>query len=159
MHARDIMTREVIAIGPRATARDAARKLARCNISGMPVVDDEGQLLGILTQLDLADREGATVAELMTPQVVPVSEDATVEEVARILTANRFKRVPVLRNGRVVGIISRSDIVRMMASRWVCTVCGHIELGALPRDCPSCGVDSSRFERELNVRPEITSRQ
>jgi CBS-domain-containing membrane protein len=159
MHARDIMTHEVITISPGATARDAARRLSDYNISGMPVVDEDGRLVGIVTQLDLISKEGSTVTELMTSRVIGVSEDATVDEVARILTVNRFKRVPVLRDGRLVGIVSRADIVRMMASRWVCPVCGHIQLGRTPQECPSCGVDGSRFERELNVRPEITSRQ
>ncbi|HEY7848998.1 MAG TPA: CBS domain-containing protein, partial [Ktedonobacterales bacterium] len=91
--------------------------------------------------------------------VIGVAENSTVEEIAQLLTSNRFKRVPVLRGERLVGIVSRADIVRMMASRWVCPVCGAIQLGRVPRECPSCGVDGSRFERELNIRPEITSRQ
>jgi predicted transcriptional regulator len=159
MHARDIMTHETITIRPEATVRDAARRLSDYNISGMPVVDAEGRTVGIITQFDLISKEGATVADLMTQRVVSVAEDAPVEEIARILTSNRFKRVPVIRGERLVGIVSRADIVRMMASRWACPVCGHIQLGRMPQECPSCGVDGARFERDLHVRPEITSRQ
>ena len=159
MHARDIMTHETITIAPDASVREAARRLSGYNISGMPVVDHEDRMVGIITEADLISKEGATVADLMTPRVVSVTEQTDVDEIARILTVNRFKRVPVLRDGRLVGIVSRADIVRMMASRWICPVCGAIQLGRLPEECPSCGADSSRFERELNVRPEITTRQ
>ena len=159
MNARDIMTHETITITPTASVREAARRLAGYNISGMPVVDHEGRMVGIITEADLISKEGDTVADLMTPRVVSVTERTTVDEVARILTVNRFKRVPVLRDGRLVGIVSRADIVRMMASRWVCQVCGGIQLGRLPDACPTCGADASRFERELNFREEITSRQ
>jgi predicted transcriptional regulator len=159
MHARDIMTHETITIGPDASVRDAARRLSGYNISGMPVVDGEGYMVGIITQADLISKEGKTVADLMTQRVVSVTEDTTVDEAARILTVNRFKRVPVVRNGRLVGIVSRADIVRMIASRFICPVCGAIQLGRLPEQCPSCGADSAHFERELNFREEITSRQ
>ncbi len=159
MHARDIMTHETITIGPDATVRDAARRLSDYNISGMPVVNRAGQMVGIITQADLISKEGGTVADLMTHRVVSVTEDTLVDEVARILTSNRFKRVPVVRGERLVGIVSRADIVRMIAGRWVCPVCGHIQLGRVPQECPSCGVDGARFERELHLRPEITSRQ
>lgn len=159
MHARDIMTHETITITPDASVREAARRLAGYSISGMPVVDREGRMVGIITEADLISKEGETVADLMTQRVVSVGERTPVDEIARILTVNRFKRVPVLRDGRLVGIVSRADIVRMMASRWICPVCGAIQLGRLPEECPSCGADGSRFERELNFRPEITSRQ
>jgi predicted transcriptional regulator len=159
MHARDIMTHEIITIAPNATVREAARRLAGYNISGMPVVDREGRMVGIITEADLISKEGGTVADLMTQRVVSVTEQTPVDEIARILTVNRFKRVPVLRDDKLVGIVSRADIVRMMASRWICPVCGAIQLGRLPEECPSCGADGARFERELNIRPEITSRQ
>lgn len=159
MRARDLMTHETITIGPDATVRDAARKLSDYNISGMPVVNRAGQMVGIITQADLIGKEGITVADLMTQRVISVSEDTVVDEVAKILTSNRFKRVPVVRGERLVGIVSRADIVRMIAGRWVCPVCGHIQLGRVPQECPSCGVDGARFERELPSRPEITSRQ
>jgi predicted transcriptional regulator len=159
MHARDIMTHETITIAPDASVREAARRLSGYNISGMPVVDGAGRMVGIITQADLISKEGKTVADLMTQRVVSVAEDTTVDEAARILTVNRFKRVPVVRDGRLVGIVSRADIVRMMASRFICPVCGAIQLGRLPEQCPTCGADGAHFERELNIREEITSRQ
>jgi CBS-domain-containing membrane protein len=159
MQARDIMTHETITIAPDATIREAARRLSDYRISGMPVVDHDGHMVGIITEADLISKEGSTVADLMTHRVVTVAEHTPVDQIAQILTSNRFKRVPVLRGGRLVGIVSRADIVRMMASRWVCPVCGSIQLGGMPDVCLSCGADGAHFERELNPRPEITSRQ
>ena len=100
-----------------------------------------------------------TAADIMSPRVVTVREATPVDEVAQLLTSNRFKRVPVMREDRLVGIVSRADIVRMMASRWVCAVCGDIEHGRHPAACDSCGADGSHFERELDPRPEVSRRQ
>lgn len=159
MQARDIMTHEVITIKPDASVRDAARQLADYHISGMPVVDERARMVGIITEADLISKDGKTVADLMSDRVVSVGEDTTVDEIAQILTSNRFKRVPVVRAERLVGVVSRADIVRMMASKWVCPVCGSIQLGRAPAECPSCGVDGARFERDLTRRSEITARQ
>lgn len=159
MHARDIMTHEVISISPQASLQDAARLLSDYHISGVPVLDDERRMVGIVTQADIIGKAGETVADIMTSRVVSVSEMATVDEVAQILTSNRFKRVPVLRGDRVVGIVSRADIVRMIASRWVCQVCGAIQHGRMPEECYACGGDSKAFERELEPRMEITARE
>ena len=159
MLARDIMTHEVISISPTSTVRDAARLLSEYNISGVPVIDRAGRMAGIVTEADLISKEGETVRDIMTEKVVAVEATTPVDRIAQILTSNRFKRVPVVRDERVVGIVSRADIVRMMASRWVCPVCGEIQHGRMPDVCYSCGADGSRFERELEPRPEITTRQ
>ncbi|MGH2485878.1 MAG: CBS domain-containing protein, partial [Ktedonobacterales bacterium] len=119
MLARDIMTHEVIAIAPSATVQDVARLLSDYHISGVPVLDQQA-MVGIVTEADIIGKEGERVADIMTARVVSVREDTPVDEVAQILTSNRFKRVPVLRGERVVGIVSRANIVRMIASRWVC---------------------------------------
>ncbi len=159
MHARDIMTHEVISISPQASLQDAARLLSDYHISGAPVLDDERRMVGIVTQADIIGKAGETVADIMTSRVVSVSEMASVDEVAQILTSNRFKRVPVLRGERVVGVVSRADVVRMIASRWVCQVCGAIQHGRTPEECYACGGDSKAFERELEPRMEITARE
>ena len=158
MQARDIMTHEVITITPDASLQDAARLLSGYHISGAPVLAG-ASLAGIVTEADIIGKEGTTVAEIMTRRVISVHEDTSVDEIALILTSNRFKRVPVLRGDRVVGIVSRADIVRMIASRWVCPTCGAIQHGRTPDACYSCGGDGSRFERDMAPRLEITSRQ
>lgn len=158
MLARDIMTHEVIAIAPSATVQDVARLLSDYHISGVPVLDQQ-VMVGIVTEADIIGKEGEKVADIMTPRVVSVREDTPVDEVAQILTSNRFKRVPVLRGERVVGIVSRANIVRMIASRWICPTCGSIQHGRMPQECYACGGDGSLFERELAPRMEISSRE
>ena len=159
MLARDIMTSQVISVLPTAPTRDVADLLAGYRISGVPVIDQRGQMLGLVTEADLISKQGATAADIMSARVVTVSETTPVDEIAQILTSNHYKRVPVVRNEKVVGIVSRADIVRMMASRWACTVCGAIQHGRMPAVCPSCGADGSHFERELDPRPEVTQHQ
>lgn len=159
MHARDIMTHEVISIRPEASIRDAARLLSEYHISGAPVIDREGRMAGIMTEADLIGKEGETVRDIMTERVVTAQEDTPVDEIAQVLTSNRFKRLPVVRGERVVGIVSRADIVRMMASRWVCPTCGEVQHGRMPEVCYSCGTDGGRFQRELEPRPEVSMHQ
>lgn len=158
MQARDIMTHEVITIAPTATLQDAARLLSDYHISGVPVLNG-ATMVGIVTEADIIGKEGETVADIMTRRVVSAREDTLVDEIAQVLTSNRFKRVPILRGERVVGIVSRADIVRMIASRWVCPTCGAIQHGRSPDECYSCGGDASRFERELAPRMELTPRE
>ncbi len=158
MQARNIMTPDVITITPQASVQEAARRLSDYRISGMPVVDEDRQVIGIVTEADIITRPGATVEKIMTRRVVSVQEDTPVDEIAQILTSKRIKRVPVMAGDRLLGVVSRADIVRMMASRWVCQVCGSIHLGQMPRACEACGVESALLERELDPRIEITPR-
>lgn len=158
MRARDIMTRHVVTIGPKASIHDAARLLSDYNISGVPVIDDAGQMIGIVTEADLLAKEGKTVADIMTPRVTAAHEDTPVEVVAQILTSNHYKRLPVVRGEQVVGIVSRADIVRLMASRWVCAICGAEQAGYHPVACESCGADAAAFERDLTPRMEMSGR-
>lgn len=159
MLARDIMTSHVISIPPTTPVHEVASLLSEYRISGLPVLDDSGAMLGLVTEADLIGKSGATAADIMSTRVVTVGETTPVDEIAQILTSNRFKRVPVVRDDKVVGIVSRADIVRMMASRWICSVCGAIEHGRMPAACPTCGADGSAFERELDPRPEVSRHQ
>jgi CBS-domain-containing membrane protein len=158
MRAHDIMTHTVITIGPDATIHDVARLLSDYHISGAPVVDGDGRMIGLVTEADLIGKEGATVADIMTTRVMTAQEDTPVERIAQLLTSNRFKRLPVVRGDRLIGVVSRADIVRMMASRWVCQVCGAEQAGRQPLGCDTCGADASAFERELSPRMEMSGR-
>jgi CBS-domain-containing membrane protein len=159
MLARDIMTTHIVSIGPDASVREAARLLSTYHISGAPVVDDDGALVGLVTEADLIGKTGRSVADIMTRRVLTVSDDTAVDTIAQMLTSNGYKRVPILRDGALVGIVSRADIVRMMASRWVCEKCGAVQHGARPTECFSCGADGGAFEREIEPRPELSRRQ
>ena len=118
MIARDIMTRKVCTIQPEASAQEAAQLLDQMRISGLPVVDEDGKIIGIITEADIiskVDREGLRVADIMSHEVIFVSEETSVSEIAMLLTDRKIKRVPVVNDGKLVGIVSRADIVHAVA--------------------------------------------
>ena len=117
LKARDIMAREIVTVGSDMLVEDAAKLLAYHNISGMPVEDPDGKVVGIVSEADVIGHIGAIVSDVMTEDVISVGEDATVEEIATLLAQHRIKRVPVMTNGAVRGMVSRSDIVRAIAAR------------------------------------------
>lgn len=118
LKARDVMNPKVTAATRRAVGRDLVLKLMSGGYSGLPVVEREGEVIGVVSELDLlqAALDGknlhtTTAEELMGLPALCVDEETTVEEVMRHMLANRFLRVPVVRKGKLVGIISRSDIL------------------------------------------------
>jgi CBS domain-containing protein len=117
LKARDIMAREIVTVGSDMLVEDAAKLLAYHNISGMPVEDPDGKIVGIVSEADVIGHIGAIVSDVMSEHVISVGEDATVEEIATLLATHRIKRVPVMDNGAVRGMVSRSDIVRAIATR------------------------------------------
>ena len=116
VQAKDIMTSDVICCAEDASVNEAAKTLNQHRITGAPVLDRSGRLAGIVTEADVLFRQGNTVADIMTRDVYTVEEDTSVEDTAILMAAYRIKRVPVLRGGKVVGIVSRADIVRAMAT-------------------------------------------
>jgi CBS domain-containing protein len=119
MLARDIMTRTVYTIHPEASAQEAAQLLDQKHISGAPVVDAAGHLIGIVTEADIiskVDREGLCVADIMTHELITVTEETAIDEVAALLSQRKIKRVPVVEQRRLIGIVSRADIVHAVAS-------------------------------------------
>jgi len=115
--ARDIMAREIVTVGSDMLVEDAAKLLAYHNISGMPVEDPDGKVVGIVSEADVIGHIGAIVSDVMTEDVISVGEEATVEEIATLLATHRIKRVPVMVDGAIRGMVSRSDIVRAIAAR------------------------------------------
>jgi CBS domain-containing protein len=145
MKAIDVMVRDVITIGPDDSIADAAKLIADNDVSALPVVDDGGHLVGIISEGDLMSREeigaavhhpwwieavtpaatlaaefakshGKRVEEVMSEDVITATEDAPLAEIAAILERNRIKRVPIVRDGELVGIVSRSNLVQALAS-------------------------------------------
>lgn len=121
MKAREVMNRRVTAATPRAIGRDLAQQLLSGMYSGLPVVDAHNHVLGVVTEFDLlkAVREGKTLetvtaAEIMGRPAVCVEEDEDIEMVIAKMTTHNFVRVPVVRDGKLVGIISRADILSRM---------------------------------------------
>ena len=113
MEARDVMSTDVVAVLPEMLVSEAADLLLRYGIHGAPVVDEADQLVGMVSFVDLAVRPGKTVRDVMTPDPVCASEDAPVDEVAAMMLDQMVRRVPVVGGGRVVGIISASDIIKV----------------------------------------------
>jgi CBS domain-containing protein len=144
MKASDIMVRDVFTIGPDASIQDVAEILLSKRISGLPVVDTAGHLIGIVSEGDLLRRaESGTehsrswwlkllmgretlaaeyvkeharrVKDVMTRDVITVAPDSQVTDIAALLEKNRIKRVPIVDNGKLVGIISRANLVQALA--------------------------------------------
>jgi CBS-domain-containing membrane protein len=141
MKVGEIMTPNVISVSEDATSREVAQVLDRHRISGLPVCDDAGHMVGLISEFDLIAKPNAhTAGEAMTRDVISVMEDTSVDEVRYLLVHRRIKRVPVLRGQKLVGIVSRADLVREIALTWVCQVCGDTARGKDPPDqCLKCG--------------------
>ena len=145
MKVKEVMTSHVVTVDADVRAEEVARLLTRHRISGLPVVDRSGALIGLVSEYDLLARKGGTVAEIMSGNVISVGPETDIEEVARLIANRRIRRVPVLEGGRLVGIVSRSDLIQQIAMRWVCETCGEELHGAeSPEQCPRCG-DVSGF--------------
>ena len=145
--AGDIMTSPVITVAADASTRHVAETLTRHAISGVPVVDQEGTLLGLISEHDLLTQTAAVARDLMTTAVITVTEDSAADDVRRLLIDRRIRRVPVLREGRLVGIVSRHDLVAVMATEWACQVCGEPVRGEHPpAACPKCHSPGTQFE-------------
>ena len=146
MKAADVMVTKVVTVGPDASVQDVAELLLSARISGVPVVGADGALLGIVSEGDLLRRvEAGTgrrrpwwlaifigkealaaefvkeharkVTDVMTRHVVTASPDAQLSEIADLLERNAIKRVPIMRDGRVVGIVSRANLLQALARR------------------------------------------
>lgn len=147
MLARDIMNRNVISVQEDATIEELAGILTENHISGAPVINKEGKMVGIVSDADLIHKEtnprtpgffnilGAIIyvsgvarfredfkklaatktSEIMTPDVITVGGDAEIEEVAALMVDHGIKRIPVLENGAIVGIVGIADIVKTLA--------------------------------------------
>jgi CBS domain-containing protein len=145
MKAADVMTRNVITVSPEASVREVAGTLLAHHISAVPVVGQSGELLGIVSEGDLMRRAEAEtkprrqwwlellgsnvtsaadfvrlhsnkVTDVMSPKVVTADPDASLVEVAALLERNGIKRVPIVKDGKVVGIVSRANLVQAWAS-------------------------------------------
>jgi CBS-domain-containing membrane protein len=154
MKVHEIMTANVVSVRDDAPVREVAQALDRHRISGVPVCDEAGHMVGLVSEYDLiAKPDARNAAEAMTRDVISVMEETSVDEVRYLLVQRKIKRVPVLRGQKLVGIVSRADLVREIALTWVCQVCGFPERGMNPpEECPKCGTPSGF---EPSVAPPI----
>ncbi len=136
---KEVMTSPVVVVVAADTTAHIAETLAHHRISAVPVVDDAGRVIGLVSEYDLLAKAGSTAGELMSTAVISVSEDTSVDDVRHLLVDRRIRRVPVVSGGALVGIVSRADIVALLVTEWVCPVCGEPLRGeAPPAACPRC---------------------
>lgn len=117
--AKEIMTKQVVSTRPSCEVEEVTRVLYHHGISGLPVLDDQKQVIGMVTEADILGRKTGqdTVQDIMSTPAHTVSEDTALEDTAALLHEKRIKRVPVVRDAVLVGIVSRADIVRALAGR------------------------------------------
>jgi CBS domain-containing protein len=118
MKISEIMANRVVAARPNATCISLAQKMLAGFVSGLPVTDNEGHVIGVVTEFDILKvlrkgKEGlASVAEeIMTKDPICLEADHTVDEAIELMTRHHIIRIPVVRNGKLVGIVSRTDIL------------------------------------------------
>jgi CBS-domain-containing membrane protein len=141
MLVRDFMTAKPVYVSPDTSIKHAIQLMLDHNVSGLPVIDDDDQVVGMLTEGDLLSQSvfnaglqsppkdpdnaffenyvrthGTTVADCMTTEIISVSPQQSLADVAALARSHRIKRLPVLQSGRLVGIISRRDILRAVTA-------------------------------------------
>ena len=145
MRAHQIMTRPVISVTPETPIVEAANTMLQRHVSGLPVVDGSGKLVGIISEGDFIRRSeigtqrkrgrwlklilgpgkeatdfvhehGGKVGEIMTPEPLTITEDTTLEEIVQLMEQHNIKRLPVTRGDTLVGIVSRSNLLQAVAS-------------------------------------------
>jgi CBS domain-containing protein len=145
MRAHQIMTRPVITVTPETTIVEAATTMLQKHVSGLPVVDTAGKLVGIISEgdfirrseigtqrqrsrflkfilgpgqsaTDFVQEHGSKVGEIMTSEPITVTEDTSLEEIVELMEKNKVKRLPVTRGDKVVGIVSRANLLQAVAS-------------------------------------------
>jgi len=119
LKAKDIMTRPVVSARKNASARDIAMQVLAGLYSGMPVTDEDGRVIGVVTEFDLLKQvyEGRelvklTAGDVMTKTPISVDVNASVDEILKTMMENNIVRLPVTGDGRLVGVIARCDILR-----------------------------------------------
>jgi CBS domain-containing protein len=115
MHAKDIMTRDVITVSPTTRVKNLAMLLIKNQISGAPVAGKDGKIIGVVSEADIVAKKGKDVKAIMSTNIISVTEDTAVEDIAKLMTTHRIKRLPVMRGEEVVGVVSRADIVSAIA--------------------------------------------
>jgi len=149
MKAREIMTSPVLCVRADSPVADVATLLAKHRISAVPVTDETGGVIGMVSEYDLLAKHGDAAADIMSQGIISVTADTDADEVRYLLVERRIRRVPVMLGRRLVGIVSRSDLVRRMAVQWYCGICGEpVRDEHPPQQCPKCAAPAARFAQD-----------
>jgi CBS domain-containing protein len=146
MKVGEIMTTKVITVAGDTPVPQIAALLRENRISGVPVVDADGVVVGLVSEHDLLARGGEVARDVMTSSVISVTVDTDVDDVRHLLVERRIRRVPVTSGSRLAGIVSRGDVIALLTTEWVCGVCGEAARGIdPPARCPKCHAAPDRF--------------
>lgn len=146
---KEMMTRDVLTFEGNTPVEDIAETLSTKHFTGAPVVDTDGHVIGIVSEVDVFSKKGKVASEIMSANVISITEDTAVSEAAALLNTRHIRRLPVVSGGRLVGLVSRSDVLDFFAhTHWVCETCGNTERGLeQPQRCDHCGGTRWRLER------------
>jgi predicted transcriptional regulator len=150
MKVKEIMTAEVVTVVEGTTVEEAAQLLTRHRLRGLPVVNQSGTLIGIVTEYELVSQEGHTVGDIMNRGVISISPETEVEYVSYLLSNRQIRCLTVVDEGQVVGLITPANLVQQIAMRWICPVCGE-RVGSVeaPTQCPRCHGSREGFTQEI----------
>ncbi len=118
LNAKDVMTREVICISPETTLKNAVKVLVENKVSGMPVCDSQGAVVGVVSERDIlnfifsGNLDNTTVREAMSTHVLSFPSDTPIDKISLAMGEKQVRRVPIIDNGKLVGIISRRSLLR-----------------------------------------------
>jgi CBS domain-containing protein len=181
MNAADVMVSNVISVGPDARVSDVADTLLKNRISAVPVIDAAGKILGIVSEGDLLHRaesdtevrrswwlnalssnesmaadfvrsHSQRVTDVMTKRVVTASPETPLHEIARLLEKNGIKRVPIVTDGKLVGIVSRANLLQALAS-----LKQQVATGKTPDDAAIREGIISELKRQSWARPSLVN--
>ncbi len=112
--AKDIMTKKVVTVCPKTKVKEAIQLMVKNEVSGLPVLDDKGKVVGLLTEADaMAARSTQNVESAMTKRVFKAAPDDSIKSVADTLMKRKIKRVPVVdKAGKLLGVVSRRDVLK-----------------------------------------------
>ena len=138
----EIMTRNVLTAKPETAVVDIVRMMAKNKITGLPVVDTDNHLIGVVSESDIIGKAGDTVADIMTNGSWTVNEDTTLGDAAEVMLRRRIRRLPVVKgDNELIGLLSRSDLITFFAAHvWTCSWCNKGYRGFYaPSVCTNCG--------------------
>jgi len=122
--AQSIMTKDIVTINQNTPIYEVLNVMIGARISGLPVVDDGNNLVGIITEKDLMpifkhhSLTNQTVADYMTKEVKTFSPEASIDEISEFFATHSFRRVPIVKDKKLVGIVARRDIISLIIHLW-----------------------------------------
>ena len=122
--AKDIMQKKTVSVRHDATLKEASELLIKNKLSGIPVVNNKGNLIGFISERDIIeaisqdDFENKKTEDIMTKNVISINEDTSIEEVSRIFSKYPYRYIPVCRDKNIVGIISRKDVIEKLLGQY-----------------------------------------